>query len=79
MNSNQYRKIQSTLSLIAVVSLGLALTFTVEYYNLASANDLSEWGRDLIPPFTYALWGVSALALTAKAWGWVVNRVTPHR
>lgn len=79
MNINQYRKIQSTLSLIAVVSLGLALTLTVEYYNLASANDLSQWGRDWTPPLAYALWGVSALALTAKVWGWVVNRVTPHR
>lgn len=70
-----YEKIQGGLSWVAFLSLGVALPFTMEYFNLLNAMDLSDWGKQYLPPFFLTAWAIFAVAVIAKAWGaWVSYR-----
>lgn len=72
MSSRTYENIQGALSFVVLFSVAIAATFTMEYYNLLNAMDLSDWGRQYMVPFFTTAWVVFALAVVAKLWGaWV--------
>ena len=72
MTQRTYDNIQGVLSYIVLISLAMALTFTVDYYNLLAVNDLSDWGARFTPPFIAGAWTIFGLAVVAKLWGaWV--------
>lgn len=73
MTAERYETIQGLLTWVVFISLGIAVTFTVEYHNLLGASDLSEFGRTYLPPFFTTAWVVLALALIAKTWGSLVR------
>jgi magnesium-transporting ATPase (P-type) len=75
MTQRIYDTIQGLLSYVILLSLAVALTFTIDYNNLLGANDLTAWGREFMPPFITTAWVIFALAVIAKAWGaWVQYR-----
>ena len=70
-----YEVTQGVLSFVVLISLTLAGTFTLEYYNLLNAMDLTPWGKSFMPPFFITAWVIFALAVVAKLWGgWVQNK-----
>ena len=75
MTRTTYETIQGVLSYVVLLSLAVALTFTIDYHNLLGANDLTTWGKQFMPPFFNTAWAIFALALVAKVWGsWIHNR-----
>lgn len=74
-----YDTIQGLLSWVVLLSLGVALPFTLEYYNLLNAMDLSAWGKQYLPPIFNTAWAIFALALTAKVWGGIVENGRYYR
>jgi hypothetical protein len=75
ISQTAYDRFQGALSYLVLISLAMALTFTVEHYNLLAVSDLSEWGARFMPPFIATAWTVFAIAVIAKAWGaWVQYR-----
>jgi hypothetical protein len=79
MTAERYETIQGLLTWVVFISLGIAVTFTVEYHNLLGASDLSEFGRAYLPPFFTTAWVVLALALIAKTWGSLVRYHSYYR
>tara|TARA_B110000285_G_C15081516_1_gene593772 strand:- start:457 stop:780 length:324 start_codon:yes stop_codon:yes gene_type:complete len=70
-----YEVTQGVLSFVVLISLALAGTFTMEYYSLLNAMDLSDWGKQYLVPFFTTAWVIFALAVVAKLWGgWVQNK-----
>ena len=70
-----YEVTQGVLSFVVLISLAFAGTFTLEYYNLLNAMDLTPWGKSFMPPFFITAWVIFALAVVAKLWGgWVQNK-----
>ena len=73
MTSRTYENIQGVLSYIVLFSVAIALTFTVDYYDLLAVSDLSVWGKTFMPPFIIGAWTIFGLAVVAKVWGAVVH------
>jgi hypothetical protein len=73
MTAEKYDTIQGLLTWAVIISLGFAVTFTAEYHNLMSADDLSEFGRTYIPLVINTAWAVLALTLILKTWGSLVR------
>ena len=73
MNTKTYETIQGTLSFLVLGSLAIALTFTIDYFQLANALDLSIWGQTFMPSIIAGAWAIFALAVIAKVWGAYVN------
>tara|TARA_B110000503_G_C7089427_1_gene388741 strand:- start:553 stop:873 length:321 start_codon:yes stop_codon:yes gene_type:complete len=75
MTSRAYENIQGILSFVVLGSLAIAGTFTMEYYSLLNAMDLSDWGKQYLVPFFTTAWIIFGLAVVAKLWGgWVQNK-----
>lgn len=75
MTQRAYDNIQGVLSYVVLISLAIAGTFTMEYYNLLNAMDLTPYGKSFMPPFFMTAWAIFALAVIAKLWGgWVHNK-----
>ena len=75
MSQRAYDNIQGLLSYVVLISLAIAVTFTVDYSNLLGANDLTAWAREFMPPFIITTWAIFAVAVVAKLWGaWVQYR-----
>lgn len=73
MTSRTYENIQGGLSWVALLSAGVAFPFTLEYYNLINAMDLSVWGQQYLPPVFGTAWAIFAVAMVAKVWGALAN------
>ena len=72
MSSRTYENIQGALSFVVLFSVAIAATFTMEYYSLLNAMDLSDWGKQYLVPFFTTAWIIFGLAVVAKLWGaWV--------
>ena len=72
MTSRAYENIQGILSFVVLGSLAIAGTFTLDYYNLVNAMDITPWGMTYVPVIFNTAWVVFALAVVAKLWGaWV--------
>jgi hypothetical protein len=70
-----YEVTQGVLSFVVLISLALAGTFTLEYYNLVNAMDITSWGMTYVPVIFNTAWVIFALAVVAKLWGgWVQNK-----
>ena len=67
MNQKQFDKAQTRLTDTALVAGGIALFIGVDYYNLYTANDLTEFGRTFTPLLVGACLVVCLLAITAKS------------
>jgi|TARA_B110000977_G_scaffold195439_1_gene273870 magnesium-transporting ATPase (P-type) len=70
-----YEIAQGVLSFVVLISLVFAGTFTLEYYNLVDAMDITPWGMTYVPVIFNTAWVIFALAVVAKLWGgWVQNK-----
>ena len=75
MSQRTYDNIQGVLSYVVLLSLAIAVTFTIDYNNLLGANDLTSWAREFMPPFIVTTWAIFAVAVVVKLWGaWVQYR-----
>ena len=73
MNTKAYETIQGALSFLVLGSLAIALTFTIDYFQLVNALDISLWGQTFMPSLIAGAWAIFALAVIAKVWGAYVN------
>lgn len=75
LTQRSYDTIQGLLSYVVLISLAIAVTFTVDYTQLLGANDTTAWAREFMPPFIITTWAIFAIAVVAKLWGaWVQYR-----
>ena len=73
MSDRAYENIQGVLSYVVLLSGFIGFAFTLEYFNLLNAMDLSEFGKQFLPPFITGAWVIFALAIVAKIWGDLAN------
>ncbi len=73
MNTKTYETIQGALSFLVLGSLAIALTFTIDYFQLVNALDISLWGQTFMPSLIAGAWAIFALAVIAKIWGAYVS------
>ena len=66
MDKVTFKKIQQTLTAVALVSGVVAVMFAVDSYNLITANDFSAFGYAVSPWIIGSALAVSALATLAK-------------
>jgi len=66
MDKVTFKKIQQTLTAVALVSGFVAVMFAVDSYNLITANDFSAFGYAVSPWIVGVGVAVSALATLAK-------------
>lgn len=66
MDKVTFKKIQKTLTMVAVVVGGASVALAVESYNLIAANDFSEFGYAVMPWVIGSGFAVSALVVLAK-------------
>ena len=66
MDKVTFKKIQQTLTAVALVSGFVAVMFAVDAYNLITANDFSEFGYAVSPWVIGSALAVFALATLAK-------------
>lgn len=66
MDKVTFKKVQGSLTAVAMVSGFLAVFLAGDFYNLLMANDLTAFGSEIMPWVIGGLFAVSALVILAK-------------